>query len=205
MWFEIILLVIDFNLTAQSGNRGAALKYRGKRRRIDPALYNERRLREKPYPKSKSTANITARRISPQKTLGEVQSTSCTPPNSPFPTTNTLPNLPAQTAYTPPNSPLPTCYTPPNSPLPTTDESEHDNEVEIICVTDQTIFQRHRPFTSFDIISGRFSFELTVCVWNGFKGSYRIYLLNIFISTEDVKSGLLCKWKELRAEERHHR
>lgn len=164
MWFEIILLFAVFKLTAQSGNRGAALKYRGKRRRIDPALYNELRLREKPYPKSKSTANLTSRRIFPQRTLREVQSTSCTPPNSPFPTTNTLPNSPLQTAYTPPSSPLQTCYTPPNSPLPTTGESEDENEVEIICVTDQTNCKSHRPFTNFDVISGRLPFERTVCV-----------------------------------------
>lgn len=44
-------------MNSSIGNRQLAIAYKNKRRNIAPALYNRKRLNEKPYPAKKSTRN----------------------------------------------------------------------------------------------------------------------------------------------------
>lgn len=119
------------------------------RRKIDPALYNEQRLREKPYPKSKPSAQPNSRPI--------IRPTQSKPPN-------TVVVIRDVQIDTPPSSPISTAEQVPsdtdseNVDLPVSQSSTED----VICLTEATNAARHRPFSAFDVISGRHSFTCTV-------------------------------------------
>lgn len=144
-------------------NLKKALEYRQKRRKTaDNAVYNERRLFEKPYPKTKSRSNVLS---IAERTDVVVQSGAI---NNSFDDIgwNDVGN-----ALTPPNSPVPE----PTSPAPANLEANSDASMtnkgsdnhtpvhsseDIICLTKH--IRGHRPFSTFDEISGRHQFTRTV-------------------------------------------
>lgn len=137
-----------------TGDRDSALNYRKGRRKIDPALYNEHRLREKPYPKSKSSVQPKSRSI--------IQPTLQSKPS------NTVVVIRDFQVDTPPMSPI---STPEEVPSNSDDNSSVDSESsteDVICLTEGTHVARHRPFSNFDVISGRHSFTCTVMIYSFF-------------------------------------
>lgn len=130
-----------------------ALKYKNDRRKIDPAVYNHRRLSEKPYPilQTKQTKKHV-KRTKPKKQTNRINNFNNpldTPPNSPVLASDQDDSL----------------DTLPNSTESRIDQDERNSEVhtesadDVICLSSNV---GHRPMKEYDIISGRFTFARTV-------------------------------------------
>lgn len=156
-----------------------ALMYRKRRRTIDTAIYNERRTSEKPYPKQKSITNSRSRlNIQPNtRPNSRPNARPNAPPNArpnaqkqshsnirqkTMPTCNiTIINDIQNTVNTPPprsppRSSITVCTSTSTTMVPTENRSSDD----VICMTEH--IRGHRPFTVFDIVSGRYPFKYTV-------------------------------------------
>lgn len=148
-----------FSLSFCLGDRNNASNYKIRRRRIDPALYNDKRMKEKPFPATKLRTNAPIKQTSQQNKQPQ----------------NTMQCVTAvHTINIPP--------TPPTSPVHIVDQSHvsscssidamerndanliqpvhiNDND-DVICCSDFSI--RHRPIKTFDVLSGRHHFDRTI-------------------------------------------
>lgn len=131
------------------------------RRKIDTGIYNQLRLKEKPIPATKFKRVI-------KKKMAKRQGNTHT---------NTMPST--YQCNTPPSSPTPltSFTTPPPSPrlpnppptAPSANENNSDTRTpdtssteDVICTSDVTCMERHRPIREFDVLSGRHRFNNTV-------------------------------------------
>lgn len=145
----------------------SALNYAQRCRTVDPAVYNERRLYEKPYPALPKT--IRKKKQQQPKNLHRLQRQ-----NAANQLNIAILNV-SDRQSNPTNSEI--MLTPPNSPqVPSTQVfDEHDDLVDggtiidnqsrnedVICLSERDNVEKHRPIKECDVISGRHSFDLTV-------------------------------------------
>lgn len=172
-------------------NRESALIYANARRQIDPAIYNTRRLREKPYPAKHPGRILRNRRNKVTNSnrhgrqniakLSKIVRIINTPTSSPEMTPTAVSNEndsnvniddgPSNMT----NSVI--MNTPPGSTTPISDGDDaiseiscnnaavpNDTNEDVICVSNEIHLTEHRPIKECDVISGRHTFTLSVCI-----------------------------------------
>lgn len=167
-------------------NYELALKYKHKRRNIDPGLYNSNRLNEQPFPATRARNTTLIRRtplkrgIRPkqkkqQRNIVAVQPnvdilSLDTPPNSPNhvptenePHSNTEPDVSKKLSFI---DSLIIIQKISQSTASQQIHSSNDNTdtstEDVICLSDISNIRLHRPIKEFDVISGRYPFMHTV-------------------------------------------
>lgn len=103
------------------GNHDDAIKYQNKRRAIDPAVYNHRRLKEKPLPAKR---NLQKKRTSTQRNTQPKQHTEYVQQG------NVLVSLEEGNSSLVDTFPYSFFDTPPNTPLNETENHESETEIE---------------------------------------------------------------------------
>lgn len=121
------------------------MKYKRRRRRILPAVYNRNRLREKPLPNTQPDPVIHIQPSTPNLD---------TPPNSP------VPAIDEDEAIESIDSGSNISFSEQNG---NQDDAENINSAaeEVVCLSESDQIEHHHPM-HFDIVSGRYSFDQSV-------------------------------------------
>lgn len=138
-------------------SRTEAVHYSKTRRMKEPALYNKRRLREKPIPETRSNQMI------PMQSIEQSVQSVTHPKRVRAPKNQETRKLSPKRREA-----INSCDdvadvsldTPPNSPIAEEGQAMTNSTEDIICLT--TNLTKHKPFGYFDVISGRVSFTLSV-------------------------------------------
>lgn len=141
------------------GNNEEWTKFTSRRcARREPPLYNERRLREKPYPVQKKVIVQGAQKptkppqkVTRQKEVEQKRSNRLA----------TVDDLVDVLIDTPPNSPV-SSSTHDEVPIdpPTNTQIMKSTCNDVICLSQAIHFQRHKPVANFDVVSGRYPFTV---------------------------------------------
>lgn len=159
------------------GNRDMAIRYRNKRRKIDPGLYNIQKMHEKPLPVTRhrvthvyvpmqnpSTSSIRhpplTRSESPHDSIDLLD----TPPSSPLCDMNDFAGILMHESGEPNDFDGVEMDGSEEEPNSLTNPAVQNNSVDDVICLSENMIKHHRPIKVFDVISGRHAYTRTVII-----------------------------------------
>lgn len=172
-----------------------AIKYRNKRRKIDPGLYNIQKLHEKPLPVTRiyvpmqnpSTSSIRHQPLTRSESQHDSIDLLDTPPSSPLRDMNDFAGILMDESGEEPNS--------------LTNPAVQNNSVDDVICLSENMIKHHRPIKAFDVISGRHAYTRTVIIhFFIFLSNHNYFEKQIL---DDFGPHLFNKWKAMSIDKEH--
>lgn len=159
-----------------------AIKYRNKRRKIDPGLYNIQRMHEKPLPVTRPqvtrprvthvyvpmqnppTSSIRHQPLTRPESPHDSIDLLDTPPSSPLRDMNDFAGILMDESGEPNDFDGVEIYESEEEPNSLTNPAVQNNSVDDVICLSENMIKHLRPIKAFDVISGRHSYTRTVII-----------------------------------------